>query len=74
MEVGTRSGLKVRFNNGAWEFGKVHATSVVVSGRKVLGEQAGPIPDPSAGTVIDQQARLAIGQILGALRHHGLVA
>ena len=74
MEVAASSGLKLRFARGEWELGKLYASSVVVSGKKVLGERAGAIADPVGGAVLDQQARASIGLILVALRQHGLIA
>lgn len=52
------TGVDARFRAGAWAYG------------------AGPsaaIPAPSGGTVIDSSARTTIGQILAALRAHGLI-
>ena len=38
-----------------------------------LLERTPAIPDPTGGTVVDSQARAAIGAILGTLRGHGLI-
>lgn len=74
MEVSTRSGIKFRYADGSWVGGKVIAEEVSIGGQKVLGVRTGPIADPVAGSVIDQQARAAIANVLAALRQHGLIA
>ncbi|HEX6603816.1 MAG TPA: DUF2793 domain-containing protein [Sphingomicrobium sp.] len=58
---------------GGWEFGSVRAVSVVVGGQQVVGSRASAIASPAGGTTIDSEARTAIGQILSALRSHGLI-
>ena len=59
---------------GAWEFGNVRGSSLVVGDVQVVGSRASAIADPSGGTVIDSQARGTVSQILAALRQHGLIA
>ena len=41
---------------------------------KVVGEQQPAIADPSGGSTTDSEARSAIGDILAAMREHGLIA
>lgn len=74
MEIASRNGLKLRFVDGHWEEGKLHASSVFVAGQKVLGERVAAIGEPAGGAVIDQQARATISHLLEALRLHGLIA
>ena len=62
------------FLSGAWDLGTVRGNNVTIAGQQVIGARAGAISDPSGGSVIDAQARTAIGQILAALRGHGLIA
>jgi hypothetical protein len=62
------------YRQGAWELGTVRASSVAVGGQQVVGPRAAAIANPSAGTVIDTQARSAVNAILAALRTHGLIA
>lgn len=68
------SGLELAFRGGAWTSGSMRASEVVVGGLKVVGERGSAIADASGGSTIDTQARLAISQILAALRTHGLIA
>ena len=74
MEVATTSGLKMQYRSDQWETGKILATGLFIAGQKVVGSRAAAIPDPAAGTTVDQQARAAIVQILSALREHGLIS
>ena len=67
------SGLEWRFDGEAWETGKARVASVVVGGKQVIGGRTASIAAPSAGSVIDAEARACIGLILGALRGHGLI-
>ena len=46
----------------------------MVDGVKVVGSRGAAIAAPAAGTTIDSEARSAIGEILAALRLHGLIA
>lgn len=68
------SGVVAAFRDGGWEIGSVRADAVLIAGSKVLGQQAAAIAGPAGGTTVDAQARVAIGEILGALRGHGLIA
>lgn len=62
------------FHGGAWEFGSLRGAQVVIGGVPVVGAQQGAIAGPAGGSVIDSQARATLGQILVALRAHGLIA
>jgi hypothetical protein len=68
------SGLEIAFRNGAWSSGMIRASEVAIGGLKVLGARAPAIADATGGSTIDTQARLAVAQILSALRTHGLIA
>ena len=68
------SGVWAAHRGGAWEVGSVRGSSVIVGGLQVVGGRAAAIADPSGGTMVDSQARAALGQILAALRQHGLIA
>ena len=46
----------------------------MVGGEKVVGARAAAIADPASGGMVDAEARSAVGQILEALRGHGLIA
>jgi Protein of unknown function (DUF2793) len=66
--------LMAGFIGGAWTIGRIPLQRLFISGKQVVGEQSSAIQSPSAGTVVDTEARFAIGEILTALRNHGLVA
>jgi hypothetical protein len=61
------------FRGGAWEFGSVRGSSLVLGGEQVVGPRLAAIADPSGGTTVDGEGRAAITQILAALRQHGLI-
>jgi len=67
------SSVWATFRSGAWELGVLRGSNVTISGQQVLGGRAAAIPGPSGGGVIDVEARSAVGQILTALRLHGLI-
>jgi hypothetical protein len=62
------------FRGGAWELGFVRGSNVTIGGLQVVGPRASAIVAPSGGSVVDTEARSAVGQILTALRQHGLIA
>jgi len=75
MAVYVRSkGVTAAFHEGAWDIGTLRANRVFVGGMQVVGPRQNAIPDPTGGTAVDGEARLAIAAILDALRAHGLVA
>ena len=61
------------FIGGTWEVGSLRGDNVLVGGEQVVGPRAAAIPAPSSGSTVDAEARAAIGQILSALRGHGLI-
>jgi len=67
------SGLELAFRDGAWTSGSLRANEVEIGGQKVLGARQAPVANPTGGTVIDVQSRLALSQALAALRAHGLI-
>lgn len=62
------------YSSGSWDIGKLRAAQVEVDGEQVVGAQGGAIAAPTGGATTDSEARSAIGQILTALRGHGLIA
>lgn len=68
------SGEFATFRSGGWEKGQLRATKLLVGGNQVVGARLAAISDPSGGTIIDAEARSAIGAILAGLRQHGLIA
>ena len=67
------SGMTASFRNGVWEVGTLRASKVEVEGRQVVGRRGAAIADPAGGRSSDREGRAAIGQILAALREHGLI-
>lgn len=68
------TGLNAVYRGGVWESGVVRATSISIGANQVVGGRQAAIADPSGGTTVDSQGRSAVGQILLALRQHGLIA
>ncbi len=67
------SGSTAVYRSGSWEIGKLRGSEVIVDGIKVVGARGAAIADPAGGTTADAEARAAIGQILAAMREHGLI-
>ena len=61
------------FRSGSWEFGIVRGSNITIAGQQVVGVRKSAIPGPSGGSVVDVEARSVLGQILTALRQHGLI-
>lgn len=61
------------YRNGEWKVGEVLGSALVLAGQQVVGPRLGAIAAPTDGSVVDAEARLALGQILTALRQHGLI-
>lgn len=68
------SGQLLLRRNGAWETGIVRAQEIRVDGMTVVRNRQPAIGDPSGGSPIDSQCRLAVSQMLAAMRVHGLIA
>jgi len=68
------SGLFVVYGPQGWETGAVRAQRLLIDGVQVVGPRGAGIGDPAGGINVDAEARAAIGQILVALRDHGLIA
>lgn len=66
-------GLFATRHEEAWEVGIARCGAVKINGTRVLGAQCGPIASPNGGTTIDIEARSVLGEVLGALRSHGLI-
>ena len=67
------SSVRATFRNGVWELGILRGSNVAIAGQQVVGGRVAAIPGPSGGSVVDVEARSAVGQILMALRVHGLI-
>ena len=67
-------GCPVTFATGQWRVGRLAGTSVAIGGLQVVGARAAAIAAPTGGGVVDTEARATLAAVLGALRHHGLIA
>ena len=67
------SGSTATYRNGLWEIGKLRGSEVTIEGTKVVGARGAAIAAPTGGSTADAEARTAIGQILAAMRDHGLI-
>ena len=61
------------YRSGAWEIGTLRGSAVIVDGQQVIGARLPAIGSPAGGDVVDVEARKALGDVLAALRRHGLV-
>lgn len=66
--------LSVRRGATYWRAGELNARRLLIDGVGVIGAQQPAIALPTAGAFIDQEARIAINDIVTALREHGLIA
>lgn len=67
------AGTTAVYRGGAWDVGTITGSQVAIDGQQVVGAREAAIAAPAGGTAIDSEARTAIGQILAALRAHGLI-
>ena len=65
------TGFPVRWTGNSWS-ARTMCEAVEIGGEQVVGNRQPAVLSPSNGTIIDQEARLAISQIIVALRSHGL--
>jgi hypothetical protein len=68
------SGRTWRFMGGQWSCGLLQGSEVRIDSVKVVGSQVPAIANAAGGSNIDVQARSVLGQVLQALRSHGLIA
>lgn len=75
MSVHVRSsGTTALFSGGTWTIGTIAGERLVIDGNQVVSARGVAIATPSGGSTVDGEARAAIGDILAALRQHGLIA
>ncbi len=66
-------GSNAVYRAGSWEIGTLRGSELTLDGLKVVGPQGAAIAAPTGGSTADLEARTAIGEILAALRDHGLI-
>jgi Protein of unknown function (DUF2793) len=66
--------LPVQFGTSGWIKGRLTGSSVYTGNQQVVGPRQSAVADPTGGTVIDAEARLAVAQLLAKLRTHGLIS
>jgi hypothetical protein len=71
--VDRASGQFLSRRSGAWEAGILRAQEIRVDGVAVVRARQSPIAEPLGGAQIDGECRAAVGQILAAMRAHGLI-
>lgn len=67
-------GLEMRHDGASWSVGRVTAAALEIGGEQVVGARQAAISDPTGGATVDSEVRSALGQVLDALRNHGLIA
>ena len=58
----------------AWATGTLAGRKLTIDGQQVVGMRGGAIGNATGGAVVDTEVRAIVGQILAALRTHGLIA
>lgn len=67
-------GVPARRADNGWIVGRVDVSAVRIAGKQVLGLQQPAVANPTGGSTIDAEVRVAVSAILAALRTHGLIA
>jgi hypothetical protein len=67
------SAVWANYRSGAWELGTLRGSSMIVDGQQVIGARTSAITAATGGTIVDNEGRAVIDQILVALRTHGLI-
>ncbi len=67
-------GCRYTHDGTVWQADPVRPDGLYVGGNRVVAARQGAITDPTGGSVTDTQARAVLGQVLSALRAHGLIA
>ena len=67
------AGVPLRWDGFQWQEGTLACTGLTVNGLQVVGARQAGVPNPSGGTIIDEEARAAINALTAALMSHGLI-
>lgn len=72
MQVSDRNHAMIH-DGSQWRDEAMRPEGVYVEGQKVVGARQSAISSPAGGTVIDDEARMAVAAILATLRQHGII-
>jgi hypothetical protein len=67
------TGYLIYWTGAAWSDGNWPSAGLTIGGQQVVGARLETVPSPSGGTIIDAEARAALGAVIVALRTHGLI-
>lgn len=74
MSVWNKSlGHWTHYDGAQWTEAGLPVASLIIDGEQVVGPRQPPIASPVGGTVIDQEARMAITSLIAVLMSHGLI-
>ena len=65
--------LPLLWDGSQWREGALLCAGLIVNGVQVVGARQAGVPNPSGGTIIDEEARAAINLLIAALMSHGLI-
>ena len=68
------SGQTAAYDGTTWSIGAIKGATLKLGASQVVGARLAAVANPTGGTVIDVEARAAIGLILDRMRTHGLIA
>lgn len=68
------SGVLWSFRDDQWVRGKIVCEEMQVGSDRVVGPRLSAVADPTGGSLVDNETRQAVLQILARLREHGLIA
>lgn len=66
-------GVTARYDENDWVVGESIVARLVVGSDQVIGARQPAIENATGGGTIDEEARVALHAVLGALRAHGLI-
>lgn len=67
------AGVPLLWDGYQWREGELACTGLLVNGVRVVGGRQPGIASPSGGTIIDEEARVAINALTAVLMSHGLI-
>lgn len=63
-----------QYGVSTWAKGIISGQTVHLAGQQVLTTRQPAIPNPTGGTTVDNESRVALSSLLATLRNHGLIA